>query len=186
VKETHSSTTIVGEEDSGGLVAKDLVDVTDPAATPPNLSTSGDVDSNLYTDQGWYIRLVDDIDQAVGEKILAEGVVFYKTFYITTFTPNEDPCVPGGDGKLYALSHLTGSAVLDFDNDTTSDRSITIGGGIPSKPVMLITKTGTKLLISVGSAKPNAASPTTGAGVRNITPLLPPINFFYKFWKEVF
>jgi type IV pilus assembly protein PilY1 len=186
VKETHSATTIVGEEDSGGLIAKDLVDVTDPAATPPNLSTSGDVDLNLYTDQGWYVRLVDDIDQAVGEKVLAQGVVFYKTFYITTFTPNDDPCVPGGDGKLYALSHLTGSAVLDFDNDSNSDRSTTVGGGIPSKPVMLITKTGTKLLVSVGSANPDAASPSTGAGIRNINPLLPPINFFYKYWKEVF
>ncbi|MBW2605196.1 MAG: hypothetical protein JRE28_12935 [Deltaproteobacteria bacterium] len=186
VKETHSSTPIVGEEDSGGLMAKDLVDVTDPAVTPPDLSTSGNVDSNLYTDQGWYVRLVDDIGNAVGEKVLAEGVIFYKTLYITTFTPNEDPCAPGGDGKLYALSHLTGSAVLDFDNDSVADRISTVGGGIPSKPVMLITQTGTKLLISVGSANPEAASPTTGAGVRNVNPLLPPINFFYKFWKEVF
>jgi len=187
VKETHSLTTIIGEEDSGGfLFAKDLVDVTDPAATPPDLSTSGDVDLNLYTDQGWYVRLVDDIDQAVGEKILAQGVVFYKTLYITTFTPNDDPCMPGGDGKLYALSHLTGSAVLDFDNDSNSDRRTTVGGGIPSKPVMLITKTGTKLLVSVGSANPDPASPSTGAGIRNINPLLPPINFFFKFWKEVF
>jgi hypothetical protein len=94
--------------------------------------------------------------------------------------------MPGGDGKLYALSHLTGSAVLDFDNDSNSDRSTTVGGGIPSKPVMLITKTGTKLLVSVGSANPDPASPSTGAGIRNINPLLPPINFFYKFWKEVF
>ena len=186
VKEAHSATTIVGEEDAGGLIAKDLIDVTDPAATPPDLSTAGDVDSNLYTDQGWYVRLVDGGGNAVGEKVLAEGVVFYKTFYVTTFTPNEDPCVPGGDGKLYALSHLTGSAVLDFDNDSVSDRSTTVGGGIPSKPVMLITKTGTKLLISVGSSNPNAASPSTGAGVMNINPLLPPINFFYKYWKEVF
>ena len=186
VKETHSATTIVGEEDSGGLVAKDLVDVTDQTAPPPDLGSSGDVDSNLYTDQGWYVRLVDDSGNAVGEKILAEGVVFYKAFYITTFTPNEEPCVPGGDGKLYALSHLTGSAVLDFDNDLNKDRSITIGGGIPSKPVMLITKTGTKLLISVGSSNPDPASPITGAGVMNINPLLPPINFFYKYWKEAF
>ncbi|MCJ7539862.1 MAG: hypothetical protein MUO88_09400 [Desulfobacterales bacterium] len=179
VKEIHSSTTtIVGETD--------LVDVTDPTATPPDLSTSGDVDGNLSEDRGWYIRLVDESGSAVGEKVLAEGTVFYKTFYITTFTPNDDPCVPGGDGKLYALSHLTGSAVLDFNNDTNKDRSATIGGGIPSKPVTLITKTGTKLLVSVGSANPDAASPSLGAGVRNIDPLLPPINFFYKYWKEVF
>jgi len=170
VKETHSSTPIMGV---GGT---DLVDVTDPTATPPDLTT----------DDGWYIRLVDDIDQAVGEKVLAENVVFYKTLYITTFLPNEDPCAPGGDSKLYALSYLTGQPVLDFDGDSSNDRSVTIGGGIPSKPVMLITKTGTRLLVSVGSSNPDPASPSTGAGIMNIQPLMPPINFFYKYWKEVF
>jgi len=168
VKETHSSTTLVGV---GGT---DLVDVTDPAATPPDLTT----------DDGWYIRLVDDIDQAVGEKVLSENIVFYKTLYITTFLPNEDPCAPGGDGKLYALSYLTGQPVLDFDGDSINDRSYTIGGGIPSKPVTLITKTGTRLLISVGSSNPDPAVPSTGAGIMNITPLVPPINFFYKYWRE--
>ena len=168
VKETHSSTTLVGV---GGT---DLVDVTDPAATPPDLTT----------DDGWYIRLVDDIDQAVGEKVLAENIVFYKTLYITTFLPNEDPCAPGGDGKLYALSYLTGQPVLDFDGDSINDRSYTIGGGIPSKPVTLITRTGTRLLISVGSSNPDPAVPSTGAGIMNITPLVPPINFFYKYWRE--
>jgi type IV pilus assembly protein PilY1 len=168
VKETHSLTTIVGETD--------LVDVTDPRATPPNLTV----------DQGWYIRLVDGSGNAVGEKVLSEGTVFYKTFYITTFTPNNDPLMPGGDGKLYALSYLTGAAVLDFNNDSNLERMSTMGEDILSKPVMLITRTGTKLLISVGSEDPDAASPTTGAGVKIFDPLLPPINFFYKFWKEVF
>ncbi len=168
VKETHSLTTIVGETE--------LVDVTDPTATPPNLAT----------DQGWYIRLVDDSGNAVGEKVLTEGTVFCKTFYITTFTPNNDPYVPGGDGKLYALSYLTGAAALDFNNDSNLERISTIGGGIPSKPVTLITWTGTKLLISVGSANPDTANPSLGAGVRTIDPLMPPVNFFYRFWREVF
>ena len=168
VKETHSLTTII--------VETDLVDVTDPRATPPKLSTG----------QGWYIRLVDDSGNAVGEKVLAEGTVFNKTFYITTFTPNNDPDVPGGEGKLYALSHLTGSAVLDFNNDSDLERIATIGEGIPSKPVTLITRTGTKLLISVGSADPDTANPSLGAGVKNIDPLLPPINVFYRYWREVF
>jgi type IV pilus assembly protein PilY1 len=168
VKETHSLTTIVGETD--------LVDVTDATATFPDLSI----------DQGWYIRLVDGSGNAVGEKVLSEGTVFYKTFYITTFTPNNDPNVPGGEGKLYALSYLTGAAVLDFNNDSNLDRISTIGEGILSRPVALITKTGTKLLISMGSAKPNTAKPILGAGVKNIDPLLPPVNFFRRYWREVF
>ena len=169
VKETHSLTTIVGETD--------LVDVTDPTATPPDLSASG---------KGWYIRLVDDSGNAVGEKVLAEGTVFYKTFYITTFTPNNDPNVPGGDGKLYALSYFTGAAAMDFNNDLNLDRILAIGGGILSKPVVLITRTGTKLLISVGSADPDTPNPSLGAGVKNIDPLFPPVNFFVRYWREVF
>ena len=168
VKETHSLTTIVGETD--------LVDVTNPTATFPNLSA----------DQGWYIRLEDDGGNAVGEKVLSEGTVFYKTFYITTFTPNNDPNMPGGDGKLYALSYLTGAAVMDFNNDSNLERISTIGEGILSRPVTLITKTGTKLLISMGSAKPDTADPSLGAGVKTIDPLLPPVNFFYRFWREIF
>jgi type IV pilus assembly protein PilY1 len=166
VKETHSSETIVGETD--------LVDVTDKTATLPDLAA----------DQGWYIRLVDDSGNAAGEKVVGEGMVFYKTFYITTFTPNDDPCVSGGCGKLYALSYLTGGAVLDFHNDSTLERCSTIGEGIPSEPVMLITRTGTKLLISAGSKNPDTAGPSLVAGVMNIDPLLPPVNFYYRYWRE--
>ena len=187
VKDVHSSTTITGEEDSGGtLFAKDLVDVTDPTDTPPDLSGSGDVDTNTYTDHGWYIRLVDAIGDAVGEKALAEGTVFYKVFYITTFTPNDEPCVPGGEGKLYALSYLTGEAVIDFDDDNSNDRSVTVGGGIPSKPVMVIRDEGTNLLLSVGSTNPDDDSEDVAAGILVIDPIVPDVNFFYLWWRELF
>jgi len=168
VKETHSLTTIIGKTD--------LADVTDKRATP----------SDLPAGKGWYIRLVDDGGNAVGEKVLAEGMVFYKTFYITTFTPNNDPDVPGGDGKLYALSYLTGAAVLDFNKDSNLERMVNIGKGILSKPVALVTRTETKLLISVSGENPGTASPSLGAGVKHIDPLLPPANLFVRFWREIF
>jgi len=167
-KETHSLTTIIGETH--------LVDTTEPTATS----------SNLSFDKGWYIRLVDDSGNAVGEKVLSEGTIFYKTFYITTFTPNNDPSVPGGDAKLYALSYLTGAAVLDFDDDSNLDRNSLIGEGIPSEPVTLITRTGTKLLISMGSTDPAMGNPSLSAGVKDIDPLKPSINCFYRFWREIF
>jgi len=186
VKDAHSTDTIVGETNiAGTLYAHDLVDVTNPSAATPNLADpNSDADGNGRNDQGWYIRLVDGSDSAVGEKVLAEGTVFYKVFYITTFTPNEDPCVPGGDAKIYALSHLTGAAGLDFDGDGTKDRSFILGGGIPSKPVTLITKTGIRLLISVGSTRPDNLSLSFDAGIENIPPVAPVINFYYRFWRE--
>jgi type IV pilus assembly protein PilY1 len=160
VKDVHISNT--SEEN-------DLVDVTDPAAAPPDFSA----------DQGWHIQL------AAGEKVLAEGVIFYKAFYVTTFTPNNDPCLPGGVGKMYALGHLTGEAVITFGG-ASKTRTVTVGGGIPSKPVMVITAEGTqKLFVSVGSTNPDATSESFGAGIVAIDPLGPPLNFFYLWWKEL-
>jgi hypothetical protein len=94
--------------------------------------------------------------------------------------------LPGGVGKLYALDYKTAAAVIDFDNDTNVERSIDIGGGIPSKVVTVISDAGgVKLLISVGSTNPDANSESFYAGVVAIDPLTPPVNFFYMWWREV-
>jgi type IV pilus assembly protein PilY1 len=183
IKDVHGTTT---------LSEADLVDVTNPAAAVPNLSkTSGDVNLDGNADQGWFIRFVDNLGGAEGEKVLARGVVFYKTYYITTFTPNDNPCLPGGNARLYALDYLTGAAVIAFtdtDGDGHNDltRSVLLGGGIPSKPVTVITATNTKLFISVGSTNPNAASQSVGAGIVALDPLYPPRNFFYLWWRQIF
>jgi Tfp pilus tip-associated adhesin PilY1 len=184
IKDTHGSTT---------LTEADLVDVTDPSASAPNLDdANGDVDLNYQYDQGWFIRLVNQSGAAVGEKVLAKSTVFYKTLYITTFTSNNHPCLPGGEGKLYAVDYKTGEAVLflgsDIDGDGNADltRSVSIGGGIPSKPVMVVTKTSRKLLISIGSTMPEATSEVLDAGVVRIDPLGPTKNFFLIWWRQLF
>jgi len=177
VKDTHSG--------DGPLVAEDLVDVTNEASTVPDLNDSdGDVDENSYTDEGWYIRLVDSSGNAVGEKVLSKGSAFYKVFYVTTFTPNDNACQPGGEGKLYALDYLTGAKVIDLDGDDSEERSITVGGGIPSTPVMVITDTGVKQFIAVGSTNPDENSQDVGAGILAFDPKFPSINFFYLWWNE--
>jgi Tfp pilus tip-associated adhesin PilY1 len=183
VKETHGT---------DPFTEIDLVDVTDPDAAVPDLNqTDGDVDSNGSYDQGWFIRLVDILGADAGEKVLAQGVVLYKTYYITTFTPNSDPCVPGGNARLYALNYLTGSAVIAFtdtdgDGDDDLTRSVMLGGGIPSKPVTVLTAKSQKLFISVGSTNPDAASQSIGAGIIAVDPLFPNRNFFYLWWRELF
>jgi type IV pilus assembly protein PilY1 len=105
IKDTHSYVT---------FTETDLVDVTNPLTTPPDLDIGGDVDGNGSTDQGWFIRLVDSTGAEIGEKSLAKGTVFYKVLYITTFLPSADPCLPGGASTVYALDYKTGAAVLDF------------------------------------------------------------------------
>jgi hypothetical protein len=61
-----------------------------------------------------------------------------------------------------------------------------LGGGIPSKPVTVLTAKGQKLFISVGSTNPNSASQSIGAGIIGVDPLYPNRNFFYLWWRELF
>ena len=87
--------------------------------------------------------------------------------------------VSGAAGK-------TGQAVLDFDDDDDMERSIDIGGGIPSKVVTVLTDVGgVKSLISVGSTNPEASSESFDAGVVSIDPLAPTRNFFHLWWREL-
>jgi len=123
-----------------------------------------------------------------GEKALAESVVFNKVLYATTFLPNDQAFVPGGYVRLYVLNYLTGATAFDFDKDGDNDTSKVIGGGIPTKPVVIITTTGvTKLLISTSSTNPDVDSDTTSAGVTTTNlELQADVNFFLRWWKEVF
>ncbi|MGA1870762.1 MAG: pilus assembly protein [bacterium] len=175
IKDTHANIT---------LEETDLVDVTNPSATPPDLDNPGDVDFNGNIDQGWYIQFTDSFGNGTGEKVLAEGIVFNKVFYVTTFTPNDDVCLPGGFGELYALDYKTGQAVLKFGNEVKT-RSMQVGGGIPSEPVVILTETGQKIFISVGSTNTDFESDSIGAGIIDIdlTPL--PLNFFFLWWREI-
>jgi type IV pilus assembly protein PilY1 len=160
----------------------DLVDMTNPVSTKPTLDNlSADVNNDGRFDQGWFIQL------AAGEKVLAENTVFYKTVYLTTFTPNPTPCVPGGDARVYAMQYKTTGNVLDYDKDGTKERSAVIGGGIPSKTVMVITDTlvPAKMLISVGSTNPDGESESFAAGVIGIDPLAPDANFLYRWWRDL-
>ena len=176
LKDAHGYTTM-NETDH-------LVDVTNPATIPPDLDIPGDVNNNGVTDQGWYIRLVDAGGAEIGEKSLAKGTVFYKVFYITTFSPSADPCLPGGAATIYALDYKTGAAVLSFSG-AGLERSKMLGGGIPSNPVPIITSKGQKLLVSVGSTLPIAGSESMEAGILGIDPLAPDLNFYYIWWREL-
>lgn len=144
----------------------DLTDVTNFAPLDP-------------TKKGWLLSL------ASGEKVLAESTVFAGVLYFTTFTPNDDACVPGGAATIYGVQYLTGAAGVDFDEDGTLDRSIIIGGGIPSRPVIVISDRAAAMFVSVGSANPDAASPSTSAAIvkPNIAPL--GFNLHTIWWKEL-
>jgi type IV pilus assembly protein PilY1 len=146
---------------SAVLTENDLVDVTqdllqDPGATQTQKTN---VLNALMEKNGWYIKL----DENPGEKCLSSPVVFYGVVYFTSFAPNfgsvSDPCFVGeGTGRVYALKYKTGDAVFNLDGSldgtiSRSDRSATIGTGIPSG--VIITIIGGRGVAYVGVGGPN-------------------------------
>jgi hypothetical protein len=98
-----------------------------------DLSDLENITSTTYTDNatkhGWYINLA-----GAGEKCLSESSVFAGIVYFTTYTPagtGGDPCSQAGSAKLYAVSFIEGAGSL-----TGNARSMTLGVGIPTAPVL--------------------------------------------------
>jgi hypothetical protein len=97
------------------------------------LSNLENITGSTYTDNasknGWYINLAGS-----GEKCLSDSSVFAGTIYFTTYTPvgsGGDPCNQAGTAKLYALSYIEGAGSL-----TGNARSMTLGSGIPTAPIL--------------------------------------------------
>jgi len=124
---------------SSALSESDLVDVTQDLLQEGTDAQKTSTLNSLQTQSGWFIAL----SQHLGEKCLANSVLFYGDIYYTTFTPvfgdNSDPCfLDQGIARIYALNYLTGNAVFDLDYSgslsdlTRNDRSAEIGASIPS------------------------------------------------------
>ncbi|NPV03717.1 MAG: hypothetical protein HPY67_03180 [Syntrophaceae bacterium] len=97
------------------------------------LSDLENITGSIYTDnankRGWYMNLA-----GAGEKCLAEAVVFGGQVYFTTYSPaggGGDPCNAAGIAKLYGVSYISGAGSM-----TGGARSITLGVGIPTAPVL--------------------------------------------------
>jgi Tfp pilus tip-associated adhesin PilY1 len=96
------------------------------------LSDLDDITGTTYTDSstkhGWYINMT-----GAGEKCLSDSSVFAGIVYFTTYTPagSGDPCNQAGTAKLYGVSFIKGAGSL-----TGNARSMTLGAGIPTAPVL--------------------------------------------------
>jgi len=156
----------------------DFYDATSNAVQSTNTAISGPAVTALTNKKGWYINLEEASAPAwtgldaigsrtwIGEKSLARTVILSGVVYATTFTPaNPDTttstCSPNeGIAKVYALNALDAGIVVDMDGDGTADRSLKVGGGIPSELVTVIREDGTVGLVgaSGGGQKINVNS----------------------------
>ncbi len=91
-----------------------------------NITSAGS--SYSGTGSGWYMNLA-----GWGEKMLADITVFGGVVYFTTYIPpkgGSDPCAQGGTANLYGVKYTTGEGAID------GDRSVSIGSGISSAPIV--------------------------------------------------
>lgn len=147
------------------LTDTDLYDATGNALQDPNGVSYASALASIRAKKGWYIDLMESSSpQWIGEKGLAKTTIFDGVLYATTFTPHQNtgvvvecPEPAEGTGKVYALNYLNGTAMQDLDKNGTLDRSLTIGGGIPSELVIVIREGGVSTLIgtSGGASQPN-------------------------------
>jgi type IV pilus assembly protein PilY1 len=98
--------------------------------------------SNGTASGGWFFRL------GTNEKVLDPANVFNMDVLFSSFTPTSTvTCTSGGGtAKLYSVQMQTGYAAIDFSTgaarsstDATVVRSTTIGQGIASMPVVIVT-----------------------------------------------
>ena len=122
-----------------------------------NMNTGGTIT------QGWYVPL------ASNEKVLAASDVFNSTVLFTTFTPvTAAVCgTGGGDAKLYSINMTTGDAALDLTTgavlaagQSALSAAKTIGTGIPSKPIVIMSQSGNR-------ATPYVITGTTNQQISN-------------------
>jgi len=128
-----------------------------------NINDLENITSSTYVDaankKGWYINLAGQ-----GEKILADPAVFGGVVYFTSYFPPSggNPCNQAGQGNLYGLNHTTGAGVLlQYDAQGqpigSPTRSLTIGIGIPTAPVISFKP--------VGSTTPSTPAGTSMADI---------------------
>lgn len=168
---TQSEANLVNVTEDNLQVANPVSDPSDLSTCTLQNTSVGCTLKNLYNDDyyGWFINLDQkDGEKVLANALVFNGVAYYTTF--TPNMDTDDPCLSGdlGVGTLYAVDYKTGEAVFNFDktNDVStddnyasdenerskgsgdgeilrrSDRSLTIGSGIPSGAVITVNKDG--------------------------------------------
>lgn len=142
------------------LADSNLYDATANALQDPAGASYAAALSAIKAAKGWYIDLKTSTSPYwFGEKGLAKTTVFGGILYATTYSPsttavNACDTAAEGTGTLYAMNYLNGTAVSDLDNNGSIERSIGVGGGIPSEIVIVIREGGVTALVGTsGGAK---------------------------------
>ncbi|MEN8007279.1 MAG: PilC/PilY family type IV pilus protein [Candidatus Krumholzibacteriota bacterium] len=88
--------------------------------------------TSIGASHGWYVNLWND----PAERVTKQAVVVAETVIFSSFAPSDDPCVAGGVSWLYQMKYENGG-IPDVDYMVNEeDRSVSLGEGIASYPVV--------------------------------------------------
>ncbi|MBW2281687.1 MAG: hypothetical protein JRG82_13180 [Deltaproteobacteria bacterium] len=125
-----------------------IADVTDVTATG--------IDTDP-TDLGFFISARD------GEKFVTDHITFQGFLITTTYAVEDtgDPCNAGGSSFVYIFDLATGAGFFGSDDSPeASDRSLSLGGGIPSSPAISVGENGATIFVSTsGGSVPSLEGP---------------------------
>jgi type IV pilus assembly protein PilY1 len=151
--------------------------------TPLTESDLANVTSTNGTDvNGWFFQM------GTNEKVFAAANVFNMDVLFSGFTPTTTvTCTSGGGtAKLYAVQMQTGYAAINFSTgtalsttDATVTRSTTIGSGIASMPVIIVTPPP-----GSGNATASALTATTNQQLPNNPIPAPSFLKQVRSWRE--
>jgi len=128
-----SAAPVVASQDSSGNTT-----VTGSPGAGGNNTTWSNFITAVSKYQGWYDDLYTAPVSSPGpsERVLSQPGIAGGIVFFTTFTPNSNDCGFGGEGTLYGLYYKTGTANGSHPalgmTGTTINKSIDVGGGVPS------------------------------------------------------
>lgn len=110
---------VIDRQDGSTYDPGDLVDQTSTIHT-------------LNGDPGWYVDLWNE----EGERVTETAVVVAETVIFTSYAPTQVACAGGGNSYLYQLNYLDGTKAKNNESDDPEDRSVSLGDGVASYPVV--------------------------------------------------
>jgi type IV pilus assembly protein PilY1 len=116
----------------------------------------------LPSTKGWYV----DLSLDPGERVITDPSLFNGTLQLTTYQPNPNPCVAGGQAWYMVFNYATGGAttVQQFDwnqNGSVTGADLHLGSTVAGVSLGTAYAAAPKLITGAGGA---VAYTTTGAG----------------------
>ncbi len=137
--------------DGFGPSPTDLFDATSAVNDPEDADLT-----QLQTSSGWFINLEQPGEKALAAPVILSGKLFFTTYLPEGVVDASTCALAEGSGLLYGVNVLTGGVALNWDdadgteNLTLSDKTYTLGAGIPSSAVPIFQEEGVTLLVGGG------------------------------------